>query len=64
MKNRGRTWDRPKVFMMLRDGNQTLSQQPLLFESGFAHGVAQPCPLLYAVGLARYASVLLILQRQ
>ena len=54
----------PYVFMKLSDGSQTPSQQPLLSESGIAHGVMQPCPLLYVGGLARYACELLILQQQ
>jgi hypothetical protein len=52
------------VFMKLRDGSQTPSQQPFSAESGVAHGMLQPCPLLYVKGLARYAAVLFNLQRQ
>jgi len=58
------TCGRPYVFMKLREGSQTPSQQPLLSESGIAHGVMQPCPLLYVDGLARCACELLILQQQ
>ena len=50
--------------MKFSDGSQTPSQHPFLLESGMAHGVAQPCPLLYVDGLARYACELLILQQQ
>ena len=52
------------MFMKLRDGSQTPSQQPFSAESGCAHGVTQPCPLLYVEGLAWYAAVLLILQER